>query len=1200
MAYKERIKYDLEVDLSSAQATMSNAMNMAGQSMSGAYGSLQQGAGYVVPSMQGSYNSFMGAHAQYRAMNQAAFNTTSGMHSGVVNAAAIFNDPSINGASAATGAAMYTGATAAGWGAVGKIAPGMSAGYSAGSAMAGRVGFGGLGKVIGGVAGSLTAMVLPYMAVDAVVEAVGNDMAQRNKLASSIGTYSGQHGNMFKGANFSQRERRDMASYIQDTAYGMDRESGGKFDIGVGGASEILHNFGNKIFKDPNISTKKFREAFSAKAKQVKDFAMAFDKSIKEAIDTMKSIEKLAPGANPMSMAANLGSSGALSGLGTQGMTGVANSTANAFQSAGMSRYTGAKFGMQAASDVGTMFASGMISKKDMAMIGGAGGAAKSMGAHQAAFANSSMGSVVLAAAYKGGKIDSNVINGIISGDISTAKMMSMASGVAAGGKQSMSDFNANRDKLASSIDPQQQQALMSALVVRSLNMSGMAVNQTNLAAGFKNQFGMSTSLARVMSTRLMNPEIYAKQMDGTINRIYDAANKSELAATDRGLIGGLSYRSGLTGLGRSISSGYDSFRRGFRHDISDPIGDGVNSIGKGWRNFKDSVSGRSRYSVTSDMLNMNAGWGDASGMSDKDSAIGGIRREAISENFGDVVSRAHYIYNKHGENSPEWVKKVRITGPHGGSDIGDLSDSTLLQVQRGVRKEIDMSRRVSAGYSRFDSLTSGRLKKLSRSSSWAAASAELGGMDSANTRSALAVARKHGIISGNSSSDQETAGALLGYSGTSLDKDFDDGLNLIDSSYTKGLIEKQESSYNKISSMVSDTGFWSNKHGKRTDAPLSTVFGTSFARAAKSTSSETKIDMGELFGLITSGKTDVDTANRVSYLANKVQSVAKSMPEGSRKGILQLVNAAYSGLKKKGNTVTGGTWDATTLGDSLGRKVVGMKDVSGKLLSNVKDARGWMAFSSRQAISADMVRKMSFGMTADSTGYANINKHIAGSTGSATQRSFTDLVQAIKELPTNVAGGMDELTEMMTKDKYLQTAKIMAASGGAYGKAGKFVLGLKDISKIQKGDLLEGAQNITEIKELIDPGNLKFKTDKEAQTRYITLKNKLLGMNQYKDQMASIDKVLGKFRTGAERLGTLRNIIRLKGKNEKVNIRANWLASLSGTKAGERVTGGAAGAFSAVAKKQIELMNQQLKLIRSTQKGMGSILSRLGIKGGK
>jgi len=1250
MSYQETIRYKLEVDPSSAQASMASSIasyggqaiqgvgqtaQFVGSSMAGAYGTVGQAYGYASNSMSNAANTYLAANAQYRYMAQAATHfPTDGMHRGILDASAVFKDPSVNAGGAMTSAALYTGATVTGWSAVARMAPEYSAFYKMGAGAMKAMKFGAVGTKLGGWAAGLSGLVLPYMVSDAVVESVFKDINERSELASAMGEYSQRFADPalnIGGSGFSVGQRRGMASYVQSLAHSMDKESDFHYNIGTKGLTEILHKFSRKIFRDPNLTPQKFREVFSEKAKQVKEFAIAFDKSITEAIDAVKILQRVAPGTDPISTAMRISVARKTAGLTTEGMIGVAQTTGGIFQQAGLSRATGAHFGIQTSFDVGTMRRMGLITKSDLQRMGGAGGAARTATQMQAAFSGSPMGSMILAAAYKDGKIDPNIIQGIISGNISTPQMLNMASGLVAGGPQAMSNFYAHREQLAASVSAPQQQALIGAMAIRSLNQAGVDVNQANLITAFRTQFHMQAPMARMMANRILHPGIYARQASAIVNQMHERALTAERSQGVNSMTSALYRASGLRSAVTATKGFLSDARRAFRQGISEPIGDVIHGAGKLWGRLRDSLSHTTRYTLTNRMRSLDVLGGDISDFSagtGVPSLLSSARNEfALSILAGRIIkdtASAHVMgmdvgraVHKIRKDLPDWVRLYEEKKEEYASKykmrkefilsvwMDNLSKAQKKEVWAGIQDEVAIANSMVSGFSNFRNIAvSERYKKTFLSPSSARAMQEMLRRGHVSARNAISIARRFGVISdmkGISSDQTEMIGAMVALSGSKLDRSLGGDLNRVGAMYTKGLIEKAKAKMSSISSLVRSRagGLWSSAlrlhalDAMPKVAPFQYMYGTSFTRVAQDMSKEVQTDIVELEGLMIKSNNDPATAKRIYTLAQKLRSTAMSsgITREQRGELMKMVNQAIAGVERNENgNVVGGNW---TTSDKM-RKMQELK-MGDRMLNMAKGARQWLTYSGSTAVAAQYVRKMSLGLSADKKGRDAIVSQITGE-GIGGKGDLDRVMKLIRSMPQDVRGKMSEIGDLLQKKKFSSIADIMSLQAGAYGRVGRFVSGLRDIKKIGSGDFLAGAGDDKTISGLLSIESMKkIRTEKDAQRYYMRVRSELKKLGRYDFELGRIDSVMSRFSSSRDKLIALRKITLGHGKDEGGQIAGMLLGSIGGISSGEHIaTSHVTGVYSEVASKQIQLMNQQLKVLRVTYRTMTSLHKKI------
>ena len=606
-------------------SSMSNAAQFGASSVSGAVGSAQLGYGYTQAGLGGTYGSIANAHDRYRS-HMEAMSIMGGVNEGVAAASQQFSNamteqggvlPSGATVSSTVMGAGHLATTVAGWSAVNAVMPGMKSMFRAGSGMARAVGFGGIGGAIGGVGLLGAGMMLPYMAVDAVVDRISKDITEQQQIASALGSYSQNVGPLFGigGSRLDDRDRYSMARSIQNIG-------GAEYTLGTKGVTSVLDQFGGELFRgNPNISPDEFRKAFSEKLKLVKDFSLAFDQSVEEAGQTIKTMRYLGGvrgTTDPRTLAAMIHHGAGTAGLTTTGMVGIAQSGAQQYMQLGMSHQVGIQTAVGAAADIGTMQQLQMASAADIQAMGGTQGAAQLTTQMRAGFMAGPMGQMLAAAALSGGKIDPNIVSGIISGKIGTGDMLSLGAGLAGGGLNSLSDFYANREKYASQINAPQQQGLQAAMAVRQLQMVNMPVTEENLITVLRQQ--MPIQMARITAAGIVNPEIYQQQINATYNQVYQKSLDREGKAASWSVGKAVGW-GGAQKWGREVSEG-------FRDKVSTPIGEFSTGIGEAWQRTKDRWSGTARYRVDKSMYDY-----------DKIFATDGDLRKIEEESIGDLFN---------------------------------------------------------------------------------------------------------------------------------------------------------------------------------------------------------------------------------------------------------------------------------------------------------------------------------------------------------------------------------------------------------------------------------------------------------------------------------------------------------------------------------------------------------------------------------
>jgi hypothetical protein len=1241
MAIEQNLRFNVELNTTSAQSSLASMVMQTGQSMQsavdfagqtaqsvgaaasygggaigGAYGSLGLGLGYARESLAGAGQSLQRLYGGYEQYHQRALDSTAGIHQGVINAAQSFSSamtekagylPSAATISGGILGAGHTVGSLAGWGIAGALTPKMGTLFRAGQAIGGAATLGRLGSAAVGVGAVFGGMMLPFMAADAIVNKVATDVREQQQIASAIGNYSQLTQPMFGvgGARINRQERLGMASWVQSMGAGMP-------EIGTRGMTEILHGFRDKLFRDPNLSPAKFREEFSKKVKLVKEYAEAFDQSIGQAVQTVRLTKEIGGGTmDPRTAAAMVHYSAGTAGLTTAGMVGVAQKGQQPFLALGMTPGTGAEAASMNAANVNTMRWLGMISKYDVAGMGGVAGAAQGMTQMQAQYMAGPMGQAITAAAIRGGKLDPSVISGIVSGKVGTGQMLGMGAGIAGGGLEALSDFYANKERYTSQITATQQQALMGSMAIRQLQMVGMPANETNLISVLRQR--MPIQFARATAARIMNPQIYDRQIQSAMNQAYRKAADNERQAA------ALTFSKAL-GFDRIGKWGRELTER-FSVNVSMPVGRAVASAGEWYQKTVDSMTGTSRYMIENKHYDPWALVGDAQATgADNDRDRTEIHKEVMERRARDInkLAESHLrIQEETGIKAPAWVSSITkkykdaygpdYMLPNVAAAMRDNKKLDLDQIIKGANKSDASLRSILYGMDNAQNLKS-RYTALLKSRKINEVAHEMHNKgiskDGQNPRmlaARLSSAFGWGELDQLDPDKQAFLGVFMKEQGYDVIRKASATVNFGDAIVSVSQ-QKAKEAGDKVTEMVSGST-WS-LFGSRENAVAREgkvvlgIFGHEAARATGMLSKDARVAVAEITSLAiksNSNKLTDSDRNRMKFLADKVDKETGGLSDQYRRGISTVISYARSGAELQGaakesanNAVKYGFYD--------------------DLKTSISTYNKYQRQAAKFTISRELGRRLAWEITSDHA-YSQ-QERIARSVG-ITRDQTSAITGKLRDLyrgdPSTLLTRIGELRETLAEDlgaeKYGTLMESFKKAGGAYAKAAALFSDSAMVSSLaNKKDLLEGISDASKkalSKEVIKADIAKIvqgKGTKEEKERSIK-----------KYYQASVERALKESKDDAPTREGLRKIfatldprrglaaladIAGKGDNESQRIfgmlMQKRVEETLGKTTGERVSGPSpVGIHSAIANKQIAMMSKYVSSLQTTQQTM-------------
>lgn len=1272
MAQEETLRYKIQVDTTDAQPVIQNMVASVGQAIStaggyamagaqgvsntfgfassavgGSYNSLQQGYNMAAPAFGGAAGSLqMGATHIQNVRASYAGGQTAGVFQGAQNAAAAFDDPNRNfGSMAATGA-IYGGAAIAGWTGVQAMADfsgraahmmrhpiksfnmmraaGIRGGFAAmpglggmmgrtGASMMGRLGFGAVGRGLGYAVGGLGGLMLPFMAADMAINQVMDDVAERNEAANAIGQYDSMHRGPFsgsgKGSRFSKSERLRMADYMKDYADEIDRADFGQGKMGFKGLTQVLSGFQEQIFRDPNLSPKKFREVFSKKVEMVRDFAMAFDKTIGESVGLIKKLQGITGLAqDPRQTAAMVGAASNVSGISTIGMLGMAQQGAGSYLGQGLTRAAGANVAIQGAADFGTMFRTGLISRNDFARVGGTKGMTQMQVALQGAFTSGPFGQMLAASALQGGKVNASAINNIISGQTGTGQMLSNASGIAGGGINALSNFYANKDKLVQQISPAQQQGLVGAMAIRMLNMTGMDTNQANLQTVFASQFGMNRSAARILATRMMNPQVYQQQMNAQFNRMQQKAN-----AAERSQHGWGSWLARKTGW-NTAKKWFSGLGTAFRREISNPIGNAIDWSGRKWTQFKDWTTGTQRINLRSDLNDIDSLYQDTSLSTNNmyQMGTGDSVNKAVSANFDTIKAAAQSVRDRGGKE-PQWVKDALNDNWNYQIGLGIADRKTVGRIASGFQRETKIMRDIQMGASSGQVLDA--KSSLMKNAGFIRGVTELlreqeDGTKFTSAQAAQRIVSRGGLFglkSGASLSDltatqrRQLGAAMAQYGVKTDDRSAATGQVDLDISVMKNMQAKVKKAEGDLSDMFQARGYFKrqfstylgNYTADKEKNPFEFVYGVKFAHTMTAQSKETQADVVRAMSIMSKGgsATNADKA-RAKQILNKMLKTQKTLKGSDRAAFSKMVLDLQKFTTGNPGEITG---NIGRLGESFRDKadnILGGIDLGKKLLASKAQITQFSRRMTMELISDD--RAGAKGKILEFIKRKGLDKD-----------DFNTVMKRMDSLGQgDVSKNLQEFGKMYGEKKFKEIFEIMKLQGGAYGKVAQLASGLSASRDLQGRDLLANvADNDKNLKDMISGSSFKgaLKNRKKAREQYRKIMAHIKKIHPgHKGDLAKIDQSLASTTDERQKLMILKKVIEGGSKGEGDFLQRIQIRALSGKVGGTMVSGASsAGTYSRVAAKQIAVSQQVLQNLRIQHQTMKALYQQIK-NGGK
>lgn len=1169
---------------------MSNSLSFGGAAMQGSLGSLQLGGAYASQSLLGSARTLGGAYNSYTGMRQGAISSHSDqVYAGARNAAMFTQDHSSSMISGAgVGAANFAGVFGSGMMiggadlALGKAMGGASfGGFAAmgvrgGSAIGKAMGFGKFGSSAMKLAGAASGMMIPYMVGEAAVSAMTEDIVKTNEISRSINTMDVSNdrsmANTGKG-RFSSKDRQGMAKFVMSLSGEIDGMDFGQGKMGVQGLTSVLSGMQKEIFSDPQLSPSKFREVFTKKVKQVREFAMAFDKSIGEAVDGVKMMNKLGF-ANATQGAGLLGVTGRFAGVSSQGMVGVAASGGNTFAANELGRGAGARIAVHAASDVGTMARMGILDQGDMQRLGGSTGAAKQIVGAQASFMNNAVGQTMLAAAVRGGQVNGGTIDDIISGKIGVAGMLNKSSGIAQGGVGALSDFYANKEKYARSLSASQQVGLLGTSAIQMLNVSGMSSNQSNLQTVFKSQFGMSGTMARVMAQRISNPEIIRKQMDSTTTQMMSRASAADRASKPVWL-GGQRMMEGIGGMARGMG-------RWLRQEVSNPVGSAIHSMSKGAQDAIDILKGDTRLTMSASMNNFDVIGRDITGSS---APIEDIQRGALDAGSDAVTALAGRVREESGAGNagPEWLQlldKATVKMP-GGSAVfsrGMLNKQEYGQVMSGIRQRESVEKKIRSGKrmsvsdvrKRWGDAFAGRDSQ--KAMEYMRTASEGGRITSVQAARAAIRSGAFGIAPGTSLSDlnnEQAAklGGLIKFSGVQVDDRGVSSTNL-DAKGISLMQEQGEKAQSKITDYFS-TSWRLIGNADAKGEPMEFMFGRKFSKTAADMGKGMQRNITELLAIVSNNDGKPTSKKRALALASKIELATENAPPERRNEIMKIVNLARNIGKDDSKWV-----------DSTKLEALRKGGFSKKALELVGGARKLETVAAAKAVGRQYAQRIGFELD------SSIRRGDVKSVATRIQREggdpakMNELVKAAQGLASgDVTENLMNLGKKANDKSFNLALEAMKNKGGAVGRIATLTKNLGRVRSLQEGDLLKGLSSQDKVTDKLLSGDsfagaMKSETTAKAQLEKI---KESLNKGKFRKQAPAILEALKGFKTQRGKLKALQMIGKGGGSDERGQLARMILGDSTAKTSGKEVVGSSPlGAFSKVADAQIKALHEQ------------------------
>lgn len=1273
MAQEETLRYKIQVDTTDAQPVIQNMVASVGQAIStaggyatagvqgvsntfgfassavgGSYNSLQQGYNMAAPAFGGAAGSLaMGAAHVQNVRASYAGGQTAGVFQGAQNAAAAFDDPNRNFGSVAATGAIYGTAAIAGWTGIQAMsdfggraahmirhpiqsfrtmgAMGIKKGFASmpglggfmgrtGSAMMGRLGFGAVGRGLGYAVGGLSGLMLPFMAVDMAVNQVMDDVNERNEAANAIGQYDSMHRGPFsgsgKGSRFSKSERLRMADFMKDYADEIDRADFGQGKMGFKGMTEVLSGFQQQIFRDPNLTPKKFREVFTKKVEMVRDFAMAFDKTIGESVGLIKKLQGITGFAqDPRQTAAMVGAASNVSGISTIGMLGMAQQGAGSYLGQGLTRAAGANVAIQGAADFGTMFRTGMISSNDFARVGGTKGMTQMQVALQGAFTSGPFGQMIAAAALQGGRVNANAVNNIISGQTGTGQMLSNASGLASGGINALSNFYANKDKLVQQLSPVQQQGLVGSMAIRMLNMTGMDANQANLQTVFASQFGMNRSAARILATRIMNPQIYQQQMNAQFNRMQQKAQDAEKSQHGWG--------SWLYRATRMEAAGNWFSRLGtaFRREISNPIGNAIDWTGRKWTEFKDSSTGTQRLNLRSDLNDIDSLYQGASTRSVNLMYQMGSNfsvNKAVADNFDSIKQAAQAVRDR-GGREPKWVTDALDENFSYQIGLGIAGDKISGRIAAGFQRETRIMKDIQMGAS--SGMTLDARSSLLKNAGFLRGVTELlreqeDGRKFSSAQAAQRIVSRGGLfglkrgasLSDLTSSQRRQLGAAMAKYGIKTDdRDTGTGKVDLDISIMKNMQAKVKKAEGDLSDMFQARGYFKRQFSTwvksftadKEKNPFEYVYGVKFAHTMTAQSKETQADVARAMAIMSKGgaATNADK-KKAKEILGRMLKTQDTLKGSDKAAFSKLVLDLQSFTLGRPDEITG---NITKLGGRFRDKVDNIMagiDLGKKLLAG-------------KAQVTQFSRRMTMELISDDRAGAKSKILEFIKRKGLDKDDFNTVMKRVDALGQgDVSKNLQEFGKMYGEKKYRELFEIMKDQGGAYGKVARLASGLAATKDLQGRDLLANvADKDKNLKDMISGSDFKgaLSNRKKAREQYRKIMDHIKKIHPgYKGDLAKIDQALESTTDERQKLMIFKKIIEGRSKGEGEFLQRIQIRALSGKVGGTMVSGStSAGTYSRVAAKQIAVSQQVLQNLRIQHQTMKALYQQIK-NGGK
>lgn len=291
---------------------------------------------------------------------------------------------------------------------------GVSNFYKAGAGIATAMGAtgSGLGSMVArgamGVGVAAGATILPVMAVDAMAEALVEDIQDRSEIMNYLQNSSFRY---MGGQGFNRQDRGKITKSITDQAAGDYRYSIGELKGILQTGTQIGLFEGTRDAED-------FQRKFKGLTDHLSTITKILHQSLNEGLQTIKVLKDMgySTPAQQMQAVAGAGILGAASGLTAAEMLAVGAQGAQTLLGTGISMQAGAKAAQMGMFGVKTLLSSGIISQEDVAHAGGAESMVQRMTVGGLQFAQSPYGRGLLMGMSRGGEINLEDLGAFVSG----------------------------------------------------------------------------------------------------------------------------------------------------------------------------------------------------------------------------------------------------------------------------------------------------------------------------------------------------------------------------------------------------------------------------------------------------------------------------------------------------------------------------------------------------------------------------------------------------------------------------------------------------------------------------------------------------------------------------------------------------------------------------------------------------------------